>query len=154
MSLYDELDPVKADEFEVWHFTEDEMKIVPIPAKPKEEVAKLIECERKGEKYLQPVLTLDAAALMVIKEAEYAMAAAKKLEAKAKEIKEQVLKAMEENGVTKFENDKVRITYVAPVSKVSVDTKALKEKYPEIAEELTKTTEQKASVRITVKEVE
>ncbi|GEM_PF-2606316 len=42
------------------------------------------------------------------------------------EIQEAILKAMEENGIKWFENDLVRITYVEPTVRSSVDTAKLK----------------------------
>lgn len=75
----------------------------------------------------------------------------KKLEEKKKAISEQLAKAMEKFNIKKFENELVSITYIAETTRVSIDTKALKEKHPDIASELTKIQKVKASVRITLK---
>ena len=58
---------------------------------------------------------------------------------------------MEKFNIKKFENELVSITYIAETTRVSIDTKALKEKHPDIASELTKIQKVKASVRITLK---
>lgn len=50
-----------------------------------------------------------------------------RMELKEKELKEALLQAMENNGITKFENDLLRINYKAPSIRKSVDTDALKE---------------------------
>ena len=42
----------------------------------------------------------------------------------------------------------VKLTYVAPTTRTSIDTKKLKEEEPEIAKKFTKVSEVKASVRI------
>lgn len=64
-----------------------------------------------------------------------------------------LLKAMEENGIKKHEDDLVRITYVAPTERESLDTKAVKELLKEngLLEMYTKKTVTNASVRVTFK---
>ena len=42
----------------------------------------------------------------------------------------------------------VKLTYVAPTTRASIDTKKLKEEEPEIAKKFTRTSEVKATVRI------
>lgn len=75
----------------------------------------------------------------------------KQLEEQEKKMKESLLKAMEEHGVKKFENEEVAFTYVAPTTRSSIDSKKLKEDHPDIAKEYTKTSKVSASVKITVK---
>ncbi len=49
LGIYDELDDVKADAFQVFHFDKyGILHVVDITPQPKEEVQKLLECERKG----------------------------------------------------------------------------------------------------------
>lgn len=43
------------------------------------------------------------------------------------ELKADMLKAMEENNITSFENDFLKITYKQPSTRKSVDTQALKD---------------------------
>ena len=61
---------------------------------------------------------------------------------------------MEERGVKSFENSYFKITYVAPVERVTIDSTRLKKEKPEIAKEYSKSSTTKASVRITLKENE
>ena len=49
------------------------------------------------------------------------------LELLQKRLRSELLEAMRENGVKSFENDEIRITYVEPFERTTVDTKALKE---------------------------
>lgn len=65
------------------------------------------------------------------------------------EIKEALLKAMEENGVKSFENDIVKFTYIAPTTRKTVDTNALKEQG--LYDSFTKETPVKSTVKITYK---
>jgi len=75
----------------------------------------------------------------------------KELVKKNTEIREKLKLAMEERGITGYDNDYLSITYVAPFTKTTVDSKVLKEKHPEIYEECSKTSEVKSSIRIKVK---
>ena len=58
---------------------------------------------------------------------------------------------MEENGVKNYENDYISLTYVAPTTRRTVDSKLLKEKYVEIYEECSKISDVKSSIRIKIK---
>ena len=75
----------------------------------------------------------------------------KALEEQDKEMRKQLEKAMDQFEIKSFENDLIKITYVAPTVKTSVDSAKLKKKYPEIFNECSKNSEVKGSVRITVK---
>ena len=71
-----------------------------------------------------------------------------KAEMLEKEIKQQLLIAMETNGIKKWSNDVFNAIYVAETQRTSIDTKRLKEELPEIAEEYSKTSNVKSSVRV------
>lgn len=80
------------------------------------------------------------------------------LEIKAKEIKEQqaklkanLLEAMENYGVKKWDNEIMTVTYTAPTVRSTVDSKKLLKEYPEIYSEVIKTSKVASSVRIKLK---
>lgn len=75
----------------------------------------------------------------------------KKLEDQKKIFQQKILEAMEEHGVKSFETPDIKFTYVAPTTRTTVDSKKLKEKYPEVAAECSKVSEVSSSVRISVK---
>lgn len=76
----------------------------------------------------------------------------KKAEAEIDKIKAEILKAMESNGIKKFENEKVSFTYVAPSKRTTFDKKAFEKAHPEIdLGQFDKVSNVKASVRIAVK---
>lgn len=75
------------------------------------------------------------------------------LQTKNEEIKEQIKLAMEQNEVKKYENDYISITYVAPTTRTTVDSKLLKEKYEDIYNECSKTSSVKSSLRIKIKDI-
>lgn len=76
----------------------------------------------------------------------------KALEEKSKTMREQLLLAMEKYAVKKFENGTLSVTYVAPTTKTTIDTTRLKKEQPEIAQKYTKTSDVKASIKITIKD--
>ena len=139
-----------------YHFNADgELKVVDIPLKPMSEVARLIECERNGELYTQSLTGTDAQLAelaeveSLIKQIEEQKKAA---EAQAVELRAALMQAMEAHGVTSFENNRIKLTYVAPTTRTAIDSAKLKKELPEVAEKYTKTSNVKASLKITLKE--
>lgn len=139
---------------QAFHFSKDGLKVVDIPLKPMEEVEKLLECERKGEIYHQELI-VEGFELAELYEAEQIIIKAKEEQKRAEERKEEVynaiLKAMEEQGVKTYETDTMKITYVAPTKRITLDAKKLKEENPLVAKAYERETETKASLRVTLK---
>lgn len=139
-----------------YHFNANgELKVVDIPLKPVAEVERLLECERNGELYTQSLTGTDAqlAELAEVESLIKAIEERKKAaEAQAVELRAALMAAMEANGVTSFENERIKLTYVAPTTRTTIDSARLKKEMPEVAEEYTKTSNVKASLRITLKE--
>lgn len=77
-----------------------------------------------------------------------------KLKERDEELREKLLVAMEENGIKKFENDMLRVTYVAPQIRTTFDSKRFKEEAPELYKEFTKETYTKSHVKISVYETD
>ena len=75
----------------------------------------------------------------------------KQLEAQDKDVRQQLEKVMGEYGITSFENDLLKVTYVAPTTRTTIDSTKLKKELPAIAEKYTKVSQVKGSVRIEVK---
>ena len=75
----------------------------------------------------------------------------KQLEAQDKALRQELQKAMDKYGVKKFENDILKITYVEPTTRSTIDSAKLKKDLPAIAEKYTKISQVKGSVRIEVK---
>lgn len=75
----------------------------------------------------------------------------KQLEDQEKQLKEELTKAMEAYGVKSFENDQIKLVYVAPTTRSTIDSTKLKKDHPDLAQQYTKTSNVSASVRITVK---
>ena len=75
----------------------------------------------------------------------------KQLEAQDKDVRQQLEKAMGEYGITSFENDLLKVTYVEPTTRTTIDSTRLKKELPAIAEKYSKISQVKGSVRIEVK---
>ena len=139
---------------QAFHFSKDGLKVVDIELKPMEEVEKLLECERKGELYKQE-LVIEGFELAKFYEAEQIIIKAKEEQKRAeetqKEVYEAILKAMEEQGVKTYETDTMKITYVAPTKRVTLDTARLRKENLLVAKAYEKETETKASLRVTLK---
>ena len=75
----------------------------------------------------------------------------KQLEDQEKQLKYELTKAMEAYGIKSFENEHIKMVYVAPTTRSTIDSTRLKKDHPDLAKEYTKTSDVSASVRITVK---
>lgn len=76
----------------------------------------------------------------------------KQIEDQEKEMKSKLMAAMEKYGVKSFENKTVKFTYIAPTTRTTIDSKALKADLPDVAAKYSKTSNVSASVKITVKD--
>lgn len=75
----------------------------------------------------------------------------KELEAQDKVVRQQLQEFMDQYGIKKFENDILKITFIEPTTRTTIDSKKLKEDLPAIAEKYAKVSQVKGSVRIEVK---
>lgn len=75
----------------------------------------------------------------------------KDLKALQDSYKENLLKEMEENNVLKIDTEELSISYVAPSTRETLDSKKLKEDLPDIYDLYVKFTDVKSSLRIKVK---
>ena len=71
-----------------------------------------------------------------------------KAEMMEKELKQELREAMEAHGIKKWSNDYFQATYIAETERTSLDSKRLKTELPDIAEEYSRTSKVKSSVRV------
>ena len=137
---------------QAFHFNKDgELNVVDIPLKPYQEIARLMVCERKGEIFSQTpeVLNVDLQEVIELENLiKYCESQKKNAEERSKKLKEAILKEMEDRNLQSIEKDGIKITYVSPTTRKTIDSTALKKDYPEIAEKYTKETQIKATLRI------
>ena len=140
---------------QAFHFNkEGQLNVIDIPLQPYEEVEILMDCERDGDIYQREIAIDDnkisqiASLEQVIKNLDQQK---KEVQAKQEELKKALIQEMEERNLKTFEKNGVKITYVAPGTRITLDSKGIKEKYPNIYKEFSKTSETSASLRITMK---
>ena len=97
------------------------------------------------------ITQFQAAAPEAIQQITQLVIVKKQLEEEEKRLKAALVAAMEKYGVKSFENDQIKMTYVAPTSRSTIDSANLKKDYPGLLEQYTKTSGVAASVRIAVK---
>lgn len=66
-------------------------------------------------------------------------------------IKRKLLESMKATNTKSFESDNLKITYVAPIKKKTIDTKRLKLEQPEVAEQYMTENETSETIRITMR---
>lgn len=121
--------------------------------KPTEEVERLLECERAGSSYLAQLdADEDALVRAVSDDAKAIMEAEafiKEAKARVQDGYDKILAEMERRGAKSVEGHGIRITYVSPQKRVTFDSKAFKADHPEYDGRYDKTSEVKASLRVT-----
>ena len=156
-ALYEEMTGKTIDELKVYHFTNGELRVVDVPEKPQSEVERLMQCEREGTQFTQSI-TVPEKALAELAEVECLIKTIeeqkKEAQARSEQLRAAIMTAMKENGVLSLDNDRIKITYVAPYSRTSIDSARLKKDHPEIYSEYQKSTTVKESLKITIKDGE
>lgn len=76
---------------------------------------------------------------------------AKEIKAKQDELKQRILAEMEEHGILKIETDELMITYIAPTSRETFDSKSFRKDNPDLYDEYVKIGTVSASVRMKLK---
>ena len=74
----------------------------------------------------------------------------KEFEAKQKELKQKILEEMESKGIVSIDTPELSISYVAPYTKESFDSKAFRKDHPDLYDEYVGISLVKASVRMKV----
>ena len=70
---------------------------------------------------------------------------------KRDEMRKLIMRAMEEEGIYKMENDDISITYLAETERETFDSKKFREEHANIYHKYTKTSKISPSIRIKVK---
>lgn len=104
-----------------------------------------------AERVTDELAQFESAVPDVIKQITNILEAKKTLDEQEKQLKQKLIKAMEKYGVKSFENEQIKMLYVAPTTRSTIDSSRLKKDHPDIAEQYTKISKVSASVRITVK---
>lgn len=105
----------------------------------------------EAEVITDELVQFQSAAPEVIQQITSLVVMKKQLEDQEKHLKEELVKAMETYGVKSFENEHIKMVYVAPTTRSTLDSTRLKKDHPDLAQQYMKVSDVAASVRITVK---
>jgi len=133
-------------------------KIVEVEKIEIAKVIDLLKCAKDDTEWSNPVpqlVTLDNEKLAALRQIEMEIAnceqKVKEYKVEQERIKDGLLEIMKAHNVKKYEGDLIMLTYVAPSTRTSIDSKKLKEELPDIYEQFSKTSDVKESLRITIK---
>ena len=125
-------------------------KMVVVPEKPMEWVKGLIECDARSEQWVNPEApAVTEQSLIVPQELTKAVADFLRAEKQAKEMKDRLRSLMEENGITKWENEDFVASLGKPTEQSKFDTESFRKEFSELYDKFIKTTPVKP--RFTVK---
>lgn len=124
------------------HVRNKKAKLIPVNRIPDEEVERLIDCERKGEEFVCVDLGTGTSEALT-KSEELALASSlesiaifkqkiKEAESAAAEIQNRLYDYMKEHNLTEVFGETGKFVRRAETTRISLDTKALKEKNPKI----------------------
>lgn len=149
---------LKAQKLYGLHIRNGKAKMVEVARKPNDEIKRLFQSERDGVLFTpkkEELSQTTETALLKLKEATTYVADLKSqlkiAEAVEKQLKEYLVSEMEQAALKQLENEQIKIVYVAPSERESIDKDRLKEKHPEIYEEYKKVSAVAASIRIKIK---
>ena len=127
-------------------------KVVEVSRKPVSEVIRLIEADKAGQQYVPSVASSTEITIAneVIQEVIRIERELKELKDKQTELREGLLKQMQDHNIKSFKTDGLSLTRKLATTKTSLDSKMLQEKYPEIYNECLKTSEVKESLLIKI----
>ena len=154
-SLYKHLYGEQVDKLKCLHLKGDKLKAIELINKTPEQIASLYKALKDGTPLENSLVGVDSE-LAELYETEKLIQAIeqqkKEVEETAKQMRSAIVEKMKEQGLTKFENDKIIISYIAPTTALIVDSKKLKAEYPETYEKVLKESVKSEQVRIKIKE--
>lgn len=87
----------------------------------------------------------------VLKQLQELEIQAKVIDGAQKELKEELLQAMEKYNIKKWDNEVMTITYTAPTTRTNIDSAKLKKDLPDVYNSYLKNSNVKSSIRIKLK---
>jgi len=150
LSLYEYLENKTYSDLLILHFPKDaeDLQLISMPRIPREEIERLLECERNCEIYQPKTVELATVNAEISTKISQTIQTIENLKKDIKSFETAILNEMEEKGIKKFDNGQISITYIEPTTRVSVDSKKLKEELPDVYKKYSKESEVKASIKI------
>lgn len=153
MTLYakavEELPKVKIDKLVLIRWKDGKAEAVEFNPIPSEKVDEMLRCEANGERYDGiKIIPIEENSMAVLNQILQAQEIIEKYKKQIEELKGQIYDFMVNEDIFKGTNGGLTITRTKDSDRVSIDSKLLKEKYPQIAEECSKVSHVKGSIKI------
>jgi len=129
----------------------DVAELIEVEDKGRENVIRLLECDLNDEEFFAPTFTKENDLIRVELELVELSKMIKYYEEQKKQLSEDFVKNMEANGIKKFENEHLSITYVAPTIVRKFDTAKFKKDNPTMYDKYIMKSDRESSVRIKLK---
>jgi regulator of replication initiation timing len=155
--FFEKMTGIEVAELFVIHYHLGAARIVPLQKIEDEHVEYMLRCWCELEQFVNPIAeninedVMLSKTLQVFKAIEALDNEKKQLDAEFEKLKTGLLDLMKANGVKKFENDFIRLTYKEPTTRTSLDSKKLKEEMPDVFDKYKKESEVKESILIKIK---
>lgn len=140
------------------HIRNGKGKLVQVKRIDSVQIEELLTAEREGLSFIprpQAIAPKEDALLAQLKDVSLTIAALKEQikmqEAVEKEIKEKLLQSMESSAQKVIENDYIKISYIEPSERITIDKDKLNEDYPQLYERYKKVSLIAPSIRIKIK---
>ena len=152
--LYEKMYGKKIESLIVMWAKNDGMTVIPCEYVGDDKIENLLNAEREGRLISDVNLGVSEEELEdlteLIEEIEIKEHELNQMKKKVDKVKETLYSTMEKEGVKTVDRNKLKITYVAPSTRVSVDSKKLQKEEPEIYKKYVKTTTVAGSIKITL----
>lgn len=152
--LYERMYDKKIEYLKILWVHNEDLTVIPCEYVGDDKIENLLNAEREGRLISDVDLGVSEEELeeleelmqeIKIKEDELNL-----MKEKVDKVKETLYSTMEKEGVKTVDRNKLKITYVAPSTRVSVDSKKLQKEEPEIYKKYVKTTNVAGSIKITL----
>ena len=151
--LYENMYGKEIDSLEIL-WANGDLTVIPCDYVGDEKIENLLKAEREGRMISDVDLGVSEEELEDLQELLEEIDKKKEelnvMEGKVKKIKNILYGTMEKNGVKTVDRNKLKITYVAPSTRTSVDSKKLQKEEPEIYKKYVETTTVAGSIKITL----
>lgn len=144
-----------AKKFYCFHLKDGKINIVEIPKINDKEIERMLKAEYGGKIYQRPRLVVSKNLKSQFLKAETTLAEIEKqrveAEKVAKELREKIKALFEKQGIKSWETDNIKVSYVEPMDKMILDSKKVKEIYPNVFAECLKLSKVESQIRIKLK---
>lgn len=152
--LYERMYDKKIEYLKILWAHDEDLTVIPCEYVGNDKIENLLNAEREGRLISDVDLGVSEEELEDLEELMEDIKSKEEelnlLKEKVDKVKETLYSTMEKEGIKTVDRNKLKITYVAPSTRVSVDSKKLQKEEPEIYNKYVKTTTVAGSIKITL----